>query len=189
MRIDAEWGGEKLSLETGEGLFSPGGLDAGTRQMLNCAEFSPGKKVLDLGCGYGAVGLLAARKCGEECVWMTDVDREAVRVASENARDNGLAGVHIQQSDGFRALDEAGFDLILSNPPYHADFAVAKHFIEKGFNRLVIGGTLLMVTKRRDWYKNKLIAIFGGVKIVESEGYFVFLAERRSSRYAGGKKK
>ena len=90
----------------------------------------------------------------------------------------------IALSDGFKALDDTGFDLILSNPPYQSDFAVARSFIEKGFNRLKIGGRLVMVTKRREWYRNKLIAIFGGVKIREIDGYFVFMAERRRMRYA-----
>ena len=91
-------------------------------------------------------------------------------------------------SDGFRDLDEAGFDLILSNPPYQSDFAVAKHFIEKGFNRLVVGGRMLMVTKRRDWYRNKFISVFGGVRVREIDGYFVFDAEKRQAQYAGRKK-
>jgi 16S rRNA (guanine1207-N2)-methyltransferase len=60
---------------------------------------------------------------------------------------------------------------------------VAKAFIEKGFNRLKIGGKMVMVTKRKDWYKNKLSSIFGGVRIYEINGYFVFEAERRSKYY------
>jgi len=85
------------------------------------------------------------------------------------------------------------FQIILShhkNKPFcfglsvHADFSVPKHFIEKGFNRLKVGGKIYMVTKRKDWYKNKFIAIFGGVKIEEFDGYFVFCAEKRSTQYA-----
>ena len=64
-------------------------------------------------------------------------------------------------------------------------FTVAKRFIEKGFNRLKIGGKMYMVTKRKDWYKNKLISIFGGVRIHEIDGYYVFEAEKRSASYAG----
>lgn len=94
------------------------------------------------------------------------------------------AGAHVCVSDGFRDVDASGFDLILSNPPYQADFSVAKGFIEKGFNRLKIGGRLYMVTKRREWYRNKMIAVFGGVEIRETDGYFVFIAERRSLKYA-----
>jgi 16S rRNA (guanine1207-N2)-methyltransferase len=115
---------------------------------------------------------------------MCDTDPEAVKYARENAALNGVPGVKIIQGDGFRGLDDTGFTLILSNPPYHTDFSVEKHFIEKGFNRLVIGGRLLMVTKRKDWYKNKITAIFGGVRVFEEDGYFTFLAEKRSPRYA-----
>ena len=177
--------GETLTLRTLPGLFSPGRLDRGTAAMLQCVEFLPGQRVLDLGCGAGAVGILAAKKCGAENVVLSDVDPDAVAVARENAEANGVAGVTVVQSDGFRQLDEAGFDLILSNPPYQSDFAVAKHFIEKGFNRLKLGGRLLMVTKRRDWYRNKLVSVFGGVRIHEIDGYYVFEAERRAAARAG----
>ena len=87
------------------------------------------------------------------------------------------------------SLDEAGFDLILSNPPYQSDFSVAKRFIEKGFNRLKVGGRMMMVTKRLDWYRNRLRAVFGGVRVEQVDGYFVFTAERRSLSYASAAKK
>ena len=77
--------------------------------------------------------------------------------------------------------------LTSANPPYHADFSVPKAFIEKGFNRLQIGGKMVMVTKRKEWYKNKLISIFGGVSITEIDGYYVFISEKRSADYAGQK--
>ena len=145
-------------------------------------------KVLDLGCGCGVVGVTAAKKCGPENVLMADVDPEAVKTAQKNAEANGVHGVKAVCSDGFRNIDDAGFDLILSNPPYQTDFAVAKHFIEKGFNRLKVGGRMMMVTKRLDWYRNKLRSVFGGVRVQEIDGYFVFIAQRRSQCYAGAKK-
>ena len=182
--IVAELMGHRLALETHPKLFSPGHADRGTLAMLSVAHFSPGMKVLDLGCGCGLVGIVAARICGEENVIMSDIDPLAVEVAARNAARNGVPGVRAVVSDGFSGLSEAGFDLILSNPPYQSDFAVAKAFIEKGFNRLKLGGRLMMVTKRREWYRNKLIAIFGGVRIRETDGYFVFEAQRRDSRYA-----
>ena len=183
-RIEATLMGETLCLRTAPGLFSPGHVDRGTAAMLSVAEFAPGLKVLDLGCGCGVVGLLAAKKCGPENVWLIDIDPAAVDIARENAAENGVTGAHFLVSDGLSALNETGFDLILSNPPYQSDFKVAKSFIEKGFNRLKIGGRMLMVTKRRPWYENKLRAIFGGVKVREIDGYFVFEAQRRSPHYA-----
>ena len=187
--IRAEVLGEALVLRTAPGLFSPGHVDRGTLAMLSAADFAPGMKVLDLGCGCGVVGIVAAKKCGEANVWLSDADPLAVETARQNARDNGVPGVTLALSDGFGQLDAAGFDLILSNPPYQSDFSVAKGFIEKGFNRLKLGGRLMMVTKRREWYKNKLIAVFGGVKIREIDGYFVFEAVRRRAEYANRRQK
>jgi 16S rRNA (guanine1207-N2)-methyltransferase len=177
-----------LQFNTSLKLFSPGQLDKGTLAMLKHAAFTPSDKVLDLGCGYGAVGIAAAKAVSPANVVMCDIDPLAVRYARENAELNDVAGIKIIASDGFIGLDDTGFTVILSNPPYHTDFSVAKNFIEKGFNRLTVGGRFLMVTKRRDWYKNKITAIFGGVRLFVEEDYFVFVAEKRSMRYANVKK-
>lgn len=180
---------QPLEIETTEGLFSPRGADAGTLSMVSAVELESGQKLLDLGCGAGLVGIAAAKVLGEENVWMTDVDPAAVRCAAENAKRNGVENVHLCCGDALDAVDASGFDWILSNPPYHADFSVAKKFIEKGFNRLKLGGKLVMVVKRELWYRNKLTAIFGGVRMQEIGGYFVFTAEKRSERYAPPKPK
>lgn len=150
---------QPLEIETTEGLFSPRGADAGTLSMVSAVELESGQKLLDLGCGAGLVGIAAAKVLGEENVWMTDVDPAAVRCAAENAKRNGVENVHLCCGDALDAVDASGFDWILSNPPYHADFSVAKKFIEKGFNRLKLGGKLVMVVKRELWYRNKLTAI------------------------------
>lgn len=182
--LSAEIKGYRLELETRPGLFSPEHVDRGTLAMLSVAQFEKGMRILDLGCGCGVVGILAAKICGEENVIMCDIDPMAVETAKANAERNGVAGVEIVVSDGLLQVDAAGFDMILSNPPYQTDFSVAKSFIEKGFNRLKVGGTLLMVTKRREWYRNKIANIFGGVRIHEIDGYFVFEAQKRSMQYA-----
>ena len=180
---------QPLEIDTTEGLFSPRGADAGTLSMVSAVELESGQKLLDLGCGAGLVGIAAAKVLGEENVWMTDVDPAAVRCAAENAKRNGVENVHLCCGDALDAVDASGFDWILSNPPYHADFSVAKKFIEKGFNRLKLGGKLVMVVKRELWYRNKLTAIFGGVRMQEIGSYFVFTAEKRSERYAPPKPK
>ena len=183
-RIEAEILGQRVELETRRGLFSPERVDRGTLAMLRHVHIAPGMRIMDLGCGCGVVGIVAAKIAGEENVFLSDVDPVAAEVARRNAERNGVGGVRIFVSDGFRDVDASAFDLILSNPPYQTDFSVAKGFIEKGFNRLKIGGRLYMVTKRREWYKNKLVSVFGGVEIRETDGYYVFAAERRGLQYA-----
>lgn len=179
--------GIDLIFETSIGVFSPKDIDLGTLSMLSLVDFQKNDKVLDLGCGYGIVGIWAARIVGEENVVMVDIDEEAVELSLKNSSLNNVQ-VKTLKSDGFTNLDEKDFTLILSNPPYHTDFSVARTFIEKGFNRLRIGGRMYMVTKRKGWYKNKLTAIFGGVKIWEINGYFVFMSIKKSSAYAKSKK-
>lgn len=179
--------GVSLTFETDAENFSPGRIDKGTLAMLSLVDFCPDDRVLDLGCGYGPVGILAARLIGPERVVMCDISERAVEMAQKNAAANGVSAVKIVRSDALSQIDDAGFTWILSNPPYHADFSVPKAFIEKGFNRLQIGGKMVMVTKRKEWYKNKLISIFGGVSITEIDGYYVFISEKRSADYAGQK--
>lgn len=176
--------GVSLTFSTAEKVFSPRGADEGTLAMLSATEFGAADKVLDLGCGYGIVGILVAKLIGGENVVMCDISEDAVRLAAQNAAANGVEGVKIFQSDGFSDFSEGNFTIILSNPPYHTDFSVAKGFIENGFKRLALGGKLVMVTKRLDWYKNKLTAVFGGVRVETAGEYYVFTAEKR----AGGAK-
>lgn len=178
----------ELEFNTDKDVFSPQGLDKGTLAMLSIIEYKDNDKVLDLGCGYGVVGILSAKILGSNNIIMTDIDDKAVNLAKDNAILNNVNEVKIYQSDGFKNIYERDFTLIISNPPYHVDFSVPKEFIEKGFNRLTMGGKMYMVTKRKDWYKNKLISIFGGVEITEIDGYYVFMAEKRSVNYSGKKK-
>lgn len=166
--------------ETAPSNFSPNFIDNGTLAMLSVVDFAPSDKVLDLGCGYGVVGILAAKLIGGENVVMCDISKEAIERACTNARRNGVPNVPIILSDGFEDVKEKDFTLILSNPPYHADFSVPKRWIEAGFQALALGGKLVMVTKRLDWYKNKLASTFGGVTVREVDGYYVFVAEKRT---------
>ncbi|HEY2485897.1 MAG TPA: methyltransferase [Candidatus Binataceae bacterium] len=176
--------GIDVVLETDPRLFSPHEIDAGTLAMLSHAPFTEKDKVLDLGCGYGVVGIVAARLIGAERVWMIDSDAIAIEIASRNVRANEVDGVVVTRSEGFSDFQETGFTQILCNPPYHTDFRVPKQFIHKGFNRLLVGGTLWMVTQRQLWYRNKLKAIFGRVREHSRPPYTVFEATKTSPRYA-----
>lgn len=189
MLIEEQVQGIDLVLQTNEEVFSPTAVDRGTRAMLSFITFTEEDKVLDLGCGCGVVGILAAKQIGAERVMMCDISQNAVLLSRQNAEANGVGAVTVRQSDGLQEISENGFTLILSNPPYHTDFAVAKGFIEDGFKKLAVGGKMVMVTKRLDWYRNKLSSVFGGVTVKEQDGYYVFLAEKRGSRKPKKEKK
>ena len=112
--IQTEILGEDLRFETAPGLFSPAHIDRGTLAMLSIADFAPGMRIMDLGCGCGVVGVVAAKKCGAENVVMADIDPRAVAIARQNATANGVGEAACVVSDGFDSVAEAGFDRILS---------------------------------------------------------------------------
>ena len=181
-------GDVSMDFVTEADVFSPHGADRGTLAMLSVVKLEEQDKILDLGCGYGLVGIWAAKQIGAEQVVMCDISETAVTVAKKNCERNGVA-VAVYQSDGLKNLpQEMRFMKILSNPPYHEDFSVPKGFIELGYKRLITGGVMYMVTKRRDWYYNKLKTVFGGVRVEEIDGYYVFTAEKRERKPAEKKK-
>ncbi|MEI0491004.1 methyltransferase [Brachyspira intermedia] len=169
-----------LKFNSSDKLFSPRNVDIGTLYMIDEVNFENESKILDLGCGYGFVGILAAKIIGEDKVVMCDIDTEAVEMSKHNAVLNNVENINIIQSDGLKNIIDKDFSMILSNPPYHTDFSVAKHFIESGFYKLALNGKFIMVTKRLDWYKNKLSSVFGGVKVKEKNGYYIFISEKRN---------
>ena len=169
-----------LKFNSSDKLFSPRNIDIGTLSMIDEVNFENESKILDLGCGYGFVGILAAKIIGEDKVVMCDIDTEAVEMSKHNAILNNVENINIIQSDGLKNIVDKDFSMILSNPPYHTDFSVAKHFIESGFYKLALNGKFIMVTKRLDWYKNKLSSVFGGVRVKEKNGYYIFISEKRN---------
>jgi 16S rRNA (guanine1207-N2)-methyltransferase len=137
-----------LQFETDASLFSPGHADRGTLHMLDHVTFLREDIVLDLGCGYGLVGVYAGMFVPPEQVIMTDIQPLAVKIAADNVRLNHLTGVTVVCGNAYESVERSDFTLILSNPPYHTDFSVAKTFLEKGFNRLAIGGRFYMVQEQ-----------------------------------------
>lgn len=177
--MEAVINGISLTLYAHDSMFSPNAPDKGTLAMLSETEINLGDKVLDLGCGSGIAGIYAAKLIGGKNVVMTDSLEIAAEFAKKNAVLNNVPDITVCCGNGYENVADRDFTLILSNPPYHTDFSVAKAFIEGGYRRLMFGGRMVMVTKRLDWYKNKLTAVFGGVKVKEADGYYIFTAEKR----------
>lgn len=171
-----------LKFQTNDKVFSPNAIDVGTISMLSKVDFGPTDKVLDLGCGYGFVGIYAGQFVNPAQVTMSDISDDALMLAKENIALNNVNGIKVVKSYGLDNVDDSEYTLILANPPYHEDFSVPKNYIEKGYKKLALGGKMYLVTKRKDWYKKKLISIFGGTKVYEINGYYVFMAEKKEFR-------
>jgi len=175
-----------ITIEADSEVFSPRGLDRGTELMLGQVVLQPDDKVLDLGCGSGVVGIAVAKEIGVERVTLADISVHALACTVENMRLNGLENLDIQESDGFSDIPGSDYTLILSNPPYHTDFSVAKHFIEDGKRHLRVGGRMILVVKRLEWYRNKMTTVFGGARVISGEEYHVIISIKRDDKKVVG---
>jgi 16S rRNA G1207 methylase RsmC len=141
----AVWG-QKLALDTASGVFAQGRLDIGTSILLRETDPPPPGTILDLGCGYGVIGLAIARAVPDATVWGIDVNERALRVANENAESLGLSAT-------FRAVlpDEVPdieFDAIWSNPPIRIGKEALHELLLTWLPRLAPGGHATMVVGR-----------------------------------------
>ncbi|MHB8351817.1 MAG: class I SAM-dependent methyltransferase [Thermoplasmata archaeon] len=139
--------GEMLRFETDRGLFASAGLDPGTDLLISVLDPAPTDRVLDMGCGWGPLGIAAARAAPSGRVLMVDVNRRAVHLARLNARENRLPHVEVRVGSLYGPVGEERFDIIVTNPPYHAGRPMVLALLEGAPDHLVPGGRILLVGK------------------------------------------
>ena len=140
-------GKESLQFRTSQELFSSHETDTGTRFLLRSvieAGYSP-KAMLDMGCGYGTLGLALKKLYPESTVEMVDRDALAIEYARRNAALNGLEGVEINGSTGYDDVKRTDFDLIVSNIPGKAGEPVIAYLLREARHYLTPGGTAAIV--------------------------------------------
>jgi len=172
--------GFKFEFVTSSGVFSPRALDRGTRLLVESMVLPESGAVLDMGCGYGPVGIAAARLRPGLEVWMTDVNERAVALAEENAVRNGV-GVVVRLGDLYEPVWGAVFGAILSNPPISAGMRrVVEPLVGGAVDRLVGGGSLQLVVQSNKGGRavaSLMEGYFGGVEVVaRGGGYRVLMS-------------
>ncbi|GIQ64108.1 hypothetical protein PACILC2_26760 [Paenibacillus cisolokensis] len=116
---------------TDAGVFSKSNVDFGSRLLIETMDVPLDAEVLDVGCGYGPIGLAAARLAPKGRVTMIDINERAVELAKENAALNGISNVDIRQSDLFEAVRGRSFDVVLTNPPIRAGKSIVHRILRK----------------------------------------------------------
>ncbi|MBB3114279.1 16S rRNA (guanine1207-N2)-methyltransferase [Paenibacillus phyllosphaerae] len=178
--IEANIRGIKLRLTTDAGVFSKSGVDYGSRVLLENVEISLHAAVLDVGCGYGPIGLTLAKLVPSAHVTMIDVNERAVQLAQENARVNGVSNVAILQSDIYENVRNQKFDAIVTNPPIRAGKAVVHRILEEGAALLKPGGSIWVVIQKKQGAPSaeaKLEEVFGNVEeVTKDKGYRILRA-------------
>ncbi|GAB2760017.1 class I SAM-dependent methyltransferase [Nocardioides pakistanensis] len=142
--VEAEVWGNRLQLTSGSGVFAQGRLDIGTAVLFRETTPPAGGTVLDLGCGYGVIGLAVAAAAPEARVWAVDVNERAVLLANENAEALGVAGRYAAVTPD-RVPDDVVFDEIWSNPPIRVGKQALHELLLSWLPRLRPGGRAVMV--------------------------------------------
>jgi 16S rRNA (guanine1207-N2)-methyltransferase len=139
--------GELLSFAVDAGVFAAHGLDPGTALLIENLAVRPTDRVLDLGCGWGAVGVAAAKAAPEGRVVLTEVNRRAARLARENLERNRLTNAEVRVGQLFEPVDGLRFDVIATNPPYRVGRPTVLEILTAAPEHLAPGGRLLIVGK------------------------------------------
>lgn len=171
--------GQSFTFLTDSGVFSKKMVDYGSQVLLNTLDFEKGKILLDLGCGYGPLGISLAKVQGVKPT-MVDINNRAIDLAKRNAQKNGVEA-DIFQSNIYEKVNGT-FDYIISNPPIRAGKQVVHTIISESINYLKVDGNLTIVIQKKQGApsaKAKMEEVFGNVEILKRDkGYYILRSEK-----------
>ena len=170
--------GSPYTVETRAGVFSRDGLDPGTKLLIDCLEVRRTDHVLDWGCGWGALGMVAARLSTKGRATLVDSNVRAIACTKENLKCNGIRNAVAVVGDARVYARGEGFDLIVSNPPFHDGNSAAHPLIERAFQTLRPGGRLMVVAMRAKPYLKHIHKIFGHGQITAQKNGYTVLSTR-----------
>lgn len=181
--------GELLTFAVDTGIFPSHGVDPGTALLIENLTLLPTDRVLDLGCGWGAVGVAAGKSAPDGRVVLTDVNRRAARLARENLERNRVTNAEVRIGSLFEPVPGELFDVIATNPPFHAGRPLILELLSKAPGFLVPVGRLILVGKGSQgirFYQEWLEAHWPGPVTVlgRGSGYRVLEARRAGSGQA-----
>lgn len=181
--LDVELLGSKFNLHTRWGVFSPRSIDDGTVLLMKYISADENDVCLDLGCGYGPIGLALARHCSKGQVHMVDKDFVAVELANYNAKNNGITNAKAYLSDAFTHVpNEIRFDQIISNIPAKVGREQLSVILYDAYDALETGGKITVVTINglKDFIKTNFKSVFGNYKkIKQGQKYIISQAVKQ----------
>ncbi|WP_456272775.1 class I SAM-dependent methyltransferase [Bacillus sp. AK031] len=166
----------KFRLKTDQGVFSKNEIDFGSRLLIDVfSETAVDGPLLDVGCGYGPIGLSMAKSFPGRVVHMVDVNERALGLAGDNANSNGISNVSIYESSCFESVQEKNFSAILTNPPIRAGKSTVHEILADSYNHLAVGGELWVVIQKKQGAasaEKKMAEIFGNAETAaKKKGY------------------
>ena len=186
IEICAEIRGRSFRFQSDAGVFSATRLDSGTRLLAEVMEINPADRVLDLGCGYGALGIVAAALAPAGGAVLLDRNARAIALAQSNLALNRITNALVVLADGVDALASQAFDVVVTNPPVHAGNEAVFAFIAGAHRALRPGGRFYLVGRRSRGaltFARRMQEILGGVVEIEKKsGYRVYCARRAEAQ-------
>lgn len=177
--IQVELAGVRADFCTDAGVFSRDGLDFGSRLLIETVHPLLHGRVLDMGCGWGAIGVLLARLCPDAQITMADINERAVALAARNARQNGAIAETLV-SDGYENIAPA-FDAIVTNPPIRAGKQTVYRILDGAKTRLAPGGRLFLVIRKEQGApsaQTHLQGVYSRVELLaRKKGYWILACE------------
>lgn len=175
--------GRDFRFITDRGVFSKNRIDFGSVLLIETMEIADGMDVLDVGCGYGPMGMSAATLTPNGQVLMVDINERAVALANRNLKLNGVTNAQAVVSDRLASIPENQmFDVILTNPPIRAGKQVVHGIFEEACTHLKQGGSLWVVIQKKQGAPSafaRLQELYGDVEEVErKKGYSIFRAQK-----------
>ena len=177
--IQVELAGVRADFCTDAGVFSRDGLDFGSRLLIETVYPLLHGRVLDMGCGWGAIGVLLARLCPDARITMADINERAVALAARNARQNGVSAETLV-SDGYENIAPS-FDAIVTNPPIRAGKQTVYRILDEAKTRLAPGGRLFLVIRKEQGApsaQTHLQGVYSRVELLaRKKGYWILACE------------
>ena len=171
--------GQKMTFLTDAGVFSKKMIDYGSQVLLKCLDFHKQESVLDVGCGYGTLGLTLV-KAKEVEATLVDINQRALDLARQNAERNQVLAT-IFQSNLYQNV-EGRFHHIISNPPIRAGKQVVHEVITGSYTHLLDGGDLTIVIQKKQGApsaKAKMEEVFGNCEILKKDkGYYILRSRK-----------
>jgi 16S rRNA (guanine1207-N2)-methyltransferase len=171
--------GRLIKVVSRPGVFSHRSLDAGARALINTMTVHDGDRVLDIGCGSGAVALAAAFRADSVTVVAVDSHARAVECTASGTMLNDLSNVTVILNHEGHAPEPGTYDLVLGNPPYYSDYQIAEIFLQGARRALKPGGRVLMVAKTHAWYQARMPELFDDVRSYPHKQYTVIEGRKR----------
>ncbi|SFQ17897.1 class I SAM-dependent methyltransferase [Salibacterium halotolerans] len=180
--VTAHLRGQQMSFRSDHGVFSKREVDYGTRVLLDVYRLPDVEgDILDMGCGYGPIGLTLAAETNRT-IWMADVNERALELAGRNAEEGGLFNTRVMKSNLFDELGGKTFASVLANPPVRAGKETVHTLFEEAYQHLCSGGSFWTVLQKKQGAPSageKLEAVFDSVHIeARKKGYYIFYAKK-----------